>query len=99
MEKREQVPSWKVTHEMLEEWGFPVERLDHCVGSKVIIKDGMTFGKALNEAWKAGFVRQETDPQHDEKQEALKAACHARNEQNFKNVPAIVAAINNKELS
>jgi hypothetical protein len=59
----EQVPSWQVTSEMLAAWGFPVQVTDKCVGTKVIVAEGMPFGKALHAAWAAGFVRIAVTPE------------------------------------
>lgn len=59
----EQVLSWQVTSEMLEAWGFPLQRTDKCVGTKVVIAEGMTFGKALHAAWAAGHVRMAALPE------------------------------------
>lgn len=53
----DQVLSWQVTSDQLAEWGFPVEKTDHCVGSKVIVSEGMSWGKAVHAAWAAGHVR------------------------------------------
>jgi hypothetical protein len=60
----EQVPSWQVTSEQLEAWGFPLRKTDKCVGSKVIISEGMSFGEAVHAAWAAGFVRIAAMPDH-----------------------------------
>lgn len=73
----ERVPSHAVTAAMLEAWGFPVERREHIVGCGFIEHKGMTFGRALFEAWGAGFVRIESRPMHV--REAEIAAFHARN--------------------
>jgi hypothetical protein len=60
----EQVPSWQVTASMLESWGFPVQTTDKVVGTKVIVKEGLPFGKALFAAWAAGHVRIAAMPDH-----------------------------------
>ena len=59
----QQVPSWAVTSEMLAEWGFPVRVTDKCVGSKVVVAEGMSFGQAKHAAWAAGFVRMAAIPE------------------------------------
>lgn len=53
----EPVPSWAVTAEQLAFWGFPLRVTDKCVGSKVIVTEGMTPGQALHAAWAKGVVR------------------------------------------
>jgi hypothetical protein len=60
-----QVPSWGVTEAMLVAWGFPVEKTDKVVGTKVVVRPGMTFHKAKHEAWAAGFVRMAAIPESE----------------------------------
>jgi hypothetical protein len=55
--ERPLVPSCDVTEGMLNDWGFPVEVLGHVCGSKVVLREGTTFEKALYAAWCAGHVR------------------------------------------
>ena len=52
-----QVPSWAVTDEQLASWGFPVEVTEKIVGSKTVVRPGMTRQQAIHEAWGAGLVR------------------------------------------
>jgi hypothetical protein len=56
------VPSWAVTDEMLEAWGFPVKHTEKIMGTSVTVREGMDRRKAMDAAWKAGFVRIESDP-------------------------------------
>lgn len=56
------VPSHAVTSEMLAAWGFPVERTDKIVGSKIIVQPGMRFHEARHAAWLAGHVTVRTLP-------------------------------------
>jgi hypothetical protein len=58
----EQVPSWQVTKAMLEAWGFRVRVTDKCVGTTVVVSEGLPFGKALHAAWAAGHVRMAAMP-------------------------------------
>jgi hypothetical protein len=53
----EPVPSWQVTSSMLADWGFPVRSTDKCVGSTVVVSEGMRRNEAMHAAWAAGFVR------------------------------------------
>lgn len=71
----EPVPSWQVTEAMLAEWGFPVRKTDKCVGSKIVVSEGLTFGRALHAAWAAGFVRITAMP--EEVRQAQIAEFHA----------------------
>lgn len=64
MPEQEQVPSWAVTAAQLESWGFPLRKTDKCVGSKVVVQEGMTWREALHAAWAAGFVRIAAMPEH-----------------------------------
>lgn len=58
-----QVPSWQVTEPMLAAWGFPVQTTDKCVGTKVVVAEGMPFREALHAAWAAGHVRMAAMPE------------------------------------
>lgn len=60
----EPIPSWQVTEAMLTEWGFPVRKTDKCVGSKIVVSEGMTWSAAKHAAWAAGFTRIESMPDH-----------------------------------
>jgi hypothetical protein len=53
----QQVPSWQVTADMLNAWGFPVRVTDKCVGTKIVVSEGMRFSVAVHAAWAAGHVR------------------------------------------
>lgn len=72
----EQVPSWAVTAEQLEAWGFQIEITGKCVGMHFIERPGMTFGRAVHAAWAAGFVRIAACP--EEVREAQRAEAIAR---------------------
>lgn len=88
---QEQVPSWQVTAQMLEAWGFPVEKRDKCVGMQMIERKGMTFGRALHAAWGAGFVRIESMPEHV--RNARREAFHATNRRQHEHAAQAVAEL------
>jgi hypothetical protein len=85
------VPSWQVTADMLNDWGFPVEVRDKCVGMAFVEKAGMPFGKALHAAWAAGFVRIAVTPESVVAER--RAAFHARNAREPIIVAETVAAL------
>lgn len=85
----EKVPSWQVTGTMLASWGFPVERTDKCVGSKVVVSAGMLWHVAVHAAWAAGFVRIESAPEGE--REAQLCAFRARIEAMHENAAANLA--------
>lgn len=51
------VCSHMVTEAHFEAWGIVTEKTDHCVGTKVIVRPGMTAAEATAEAWHRGTVR------------------------------------------
>lgn len=59
----EQVLSWQVTSEMLAGWGFAVEETDTMMGTRIVLVEGISAGKALHAAWAAGFVRMAAMPE------------------------------------
>lgn len=103
----EQVPSWQVTTDMLDAWGFPVRRTEKVVGSQTITQRGMAFHEAKHAAWAAGFVRIESMP--DAERARRRAAFHAgieemrqeaiRNLAHLRKHGLIVGPSHNREVS
>lgn len=58
----EAVPSWTVTADMLDAWGFTVERTDKVVGCRMVMVAGLPFEKARHLASLAGFCFTATEP-------------------------------------
>lgn len=56
------IPSWQVTDEQLESFGFPVEVVGKVCGSRTVMKQGDVRGIAIHKAWAAGFVKIESEP-------------------------------------
>lgn len=49
--------SHRATDDSLSALGFPVHKVDKCVGSDVVVRPGESFELALYHAWQAGAIR------------------------------------------
>lgn len=75
------VPSWQVSREQLNAWGFPVRQTDKVMGAMVITQPGMDFIAARHEALLAGFTHIAIEPQaHWEAAHAAHMAQHGHPE-------------------